>query len=113
MTRLVRMLSTLTAVVITLMLGAAAAQASHAWGCYQWSRPSNPFTVTFGDNLSSGWGSYLSTATSDWSKTSGSCNNSSNPIRATVGAGMSRGHCRPTAGRVEVCNGSYGNNGWL
>ena len=113
MTRVARMLSTLAAVVVTLMIGVGAAQASHAWGCYHWSRPSNPFTVTFGNNLSSGWTSYLTTAASDWSLTSGACNNSQNPIRATVGAGMSKGRCRPTAGRVEVCNAAYGNTGWL
>ena len=29
-------------------------------------------------------------------------------------AGLSSGkHCRATAGRVQVCNGSYGQNGWL
>src|SRR5688572_31754287 len=24
-----------------------------------------------------------------------------------------KGKCRPTAGRIEVCNAAYGNNGWL
>ncbi len=90
-----------------------AASATHAWGCYHWSRPSNPFTVTFGNNLNSTWSPFLSTAASDWSITSGACNNPQNPVRGTVGAGMAKGRCRPTAGRVEVCNGTYGNTGWL
>ncbi len=30
-----------------------------------------------------------------------------------VVAGQSSGKCRPTAGRVEVCNDTYGRNGWL
>ena len=28
-------------------------------------------------------------------------------------AGRSKGNCKPTVGRIEVCNGNYGNNGWL
>jgi hypothetical protein len=27
--------------------------------------------------------------------------------------GHAKGKCRPSAGRVEVCNGNYGDNGWL
>src|SRR5205823_6283738 len=34
-------------------------------------------------------------------------------LDTTVAAGGVKGNCRPTAGRVEVCNRSYGNNGWL
>lgn len=30
-----------------------------------------------------------------------------------VAGGSNKRNCRPTDGRVEVCNGSYGNNGWL
>ena len=28
-------------------------------------------------------------------------------------AGRAKGNCKATAGRVEVCNSTYGNNGWL
>ena len=85
---------------------AVAAYANHAWGTYHWARTSNPFTVKIGDNLSSVWKAYLSTASSDWSK--------STVLDTTVVAGQSfTKRCRATAGRVEVCNGSYGNNGWL
>src|SRR5207249_9766979 len=68
----------------------------------------------FGDNLSSNWSSYLTTAASDWSVTSGACNNPSNPVRGTVvpGNGKSR-NCRPGTGSVEVCNAAYGSTGWL
>ena len=93
---------------------AGTANATHSWGGYHWSRAANPFTVTFSNNLTSNWSSYLSTAASDWSLTSGACNNPQNPVRATVVAGGGAGRkCRPTAGRVEVCNAAYGNNGWL
>ncbi|MER5205513.1 hypothetical protein [Streptomyces sp. NPDC002825] len=82
------------------------AQANHSWGSYHWARTSNPFTLKIGDNLSSGWKSYLSTASTDWSKSS--------VLDTTVVAGQSSSkRCGATSGRVEVCNGTYGNNGWL
>ena len=100
--------------VLCSLLVAQSASANHAWGCYHWSRPSNPFTVTFGNNLAPNWAPYLTTAASDWSKTSGACNNAQNPIRATVVAGSAKSrNCRPGTGVVEVCNGAYGNTGWL
>jgi hypothetical protein len=79
--------------------------ANHSWGGYHWARTSNPFTVKLGDNVTSAWDSYLSTASSDWSVSS--------VLDTTVVAGGARGNCRPTSGRVEVCNKAYGNNGWL
>ena len=46
------------------------------------------------------------TASSDWSK--------STVLDTTIVAGGAKSkNCRPTSGRVEVCNGTYGNNGWL
>ena len=30
-----------------------------------------------------------------------------------VAGGTKPRNCRPTAGRIEVCNATYGNNGWL
>src|SRR5215216_6945486 len=34
--------------------------------------------------------------------------------RSRIVAGQAKSkNCRPTSGRVEVCNGAYGNNGWL
>ena len=106
-----------SAAVLALIVGivvASPAGASHSWGNYHWSRSSNPFTLTFGNNLSANWTPYLSTAMNQWSLTSGSCNNSSNPVRCAVGAGSSNSrNCRPADGKIEVCNASYGNNGWL
>ncbi|HET7487668.1 MAG TPA: hypothetical protein VFJ85_07035 [Acidimicrobiales bacterium] len=81
------------------------ASATHAWGSYHWARTANPFTVKLGDNLSSTWTSYLADASTDWSK--------STVLDTTVVAGRTGGRCRPTSGRVEVCNSTYGNNGWL
>ena len=104
----------IVAAIIGTLFIAGPATATHSWNGYHWSRASNPFTVTLGNNLTSNWTPYLTTAGSDWSITSGACNNPQNPIRCSVTSGGSGGRkCRPTAGRVEVCNSTYGNNGWL
>jgi hypothetical protein len=86
--------------------GAESLSAVHSWGNYHWARTSNPFTLQLGDNLTSNWDSYLATTSSDWSQSSVL----DTPI--TTGSARPR-NCRPTAGRVEVCNSTYGNNGWL
>lgn len=91
------------------LLGAAlcvaGVSANHSWGGYHWARTSNPLQLKIGDNVSSAWDSYLTGAISDW--------NQSVVLQLTEVAGGTRKNCRPTAGRVEVCNAAYGNNGWL
>ncbi len=91
---------------------AAPASASHSWGNYHWYRTSNPFTVKFGNNLVSSWKSYLTKAASDWGLTSGSCNNPGNPVRCSVVTGSSSS-CGSVSNTVQVCNGLYGNTGWV
>ncbi len=90
----------------TAVLALTPASANHSWGGYHWARTSNPFTVKLGDNVNTGWDSYLAAASSDWSK--------STVLNTTVVAGLATNkRCRATSGRVEVCNASYGFNGWL
>jgi hypothetical protein len=84
---------------------AVPASATHSWGGYHWARTSNPFTVKVGDNLTNGWNTYLAKASSDW--------NVSTVAKNTVVPGQAKGRCRPTSGRDEVCNDTYGANGWL
>lgn len=95
------------ALVATVLASSAAAD--HSWGGYHWARTSNPFTIQTGDNVSSAWDSYLRTAAGDWSK-----DTEGNPVNLNVvsGAGAA-GQCSATWGRIEVCNGAYGPNGWL
>jgi hypothetical protein len=88
-----------------LMIPATAA-ATHSWGGYHWARTSNPFTLKLGDNVSTSWDSVLGTTSSDWSQ--------SRVLDTSIVAGGAKPrNCRPTTGRVEVCNATYGNNGWL
>lgn len=80
--------------------------ATHSWGGYHWARTSNPFNLKVGDNVSSQWDSILNTTISDWS--------ASTVLDLTKVAGGTRPkNCRPTSGRVEVCNSTYGNTNWL
>lgn len=83
----------------------SSASASHSWGGYHWARTINPFTLKLGDNLTSNWKPYLSTASTDWSVSS--------VLDTKVVPGQAKGNCRPTSGRDEVCNKAYGANGWL
>jgi hypothetical protein len=93
------------AVLASLALPSVA-WASHSWGSYHWARQSNPFTLKLGDNMTtSAWKSRLARTSSDWSQ--------STVLDTTVVTGQAKGNCRPTSGRVEVCNGTYGYNGWL
>jgi hypothetical protein len=87
---------------------ASTAAANHSWGGYHWARTANPFTIQLGDNVSTVWDNPLRQAASDWS-----ADTAGNPLNATVVAGAHKGRCGAVSGRVEVCNGSYGNNGWL
>lgn len=93
-------------VVLFTILLVSTAQASHSWGGYHWARTGNPFALKLGDNVSSAWDNYLTTASSDWTLSSVLDTN-------VVGGQSNPKNCRPTAGRVEVCNYRYGNNGWL
>ncbi len=97
--------STISAALVAATMFASIAYASHSWGNYHWARQSNPFTLKLGDNVSTTWDSYLATTSSDWSL--------SNVLDTNIVVGQGRKNCRPTTGRVEVCNAKYGNNGWL
>ena len=82
------------------------ASATHSWGGYHWARQSNPFTLKLGDNVSSVWDPILATTSSDWTQSS--------VLNTTIVAGSTTARrCKPTSGRVEVCDERYGNNGWL
>jgi len=101
----VRILVAIVVIVFAFSSFVSMSSANHYWGNYHWARTSNPFTVLLGDNVNSTWQASLEMANADW--------NASSVLNTTLVAGQSSGKCRPTAGRVEVCNGSYGRNGWL
>lgn len=103
-----KLLVMLVATAVLLSAGAFAtiAYATHSWGGYHWARTLNPFNLKLGDNVSTVWDGHLATASGDWSLSS--------VLDTTIVAGQSDPkRCRPTNGRVEVCDRTYGNNAWL
>ncbi|HVL66972.1 MAG TPA: hypothetical protein VM364_06890 [Vicinamibacterales bacterium] len=80
--------------------------ANHSWGSYHWARTTEVVTLKTGDNVDSRWDAYLDEAISDW--------NASAVVKlAKVAGGTNPKNCRPTSGRIEVCNAKYGQTGWL
>jgi hypothetical protein len=94
------------ALAVALAIMSGPSFANHSWGNYHWARTANPFTLIVGDNVTSKWDGHLSTAISDWSKSTVM------DLRYATGASNPK-NCKATTGRIEVCNGAYGFNGWL
>jgi hypothetical protein len=92
-------------VVCAVAMFAAVSHASRSWGGYHWARTANPFTLKVGNNVTSNWTTQFNTALADWS------NSSVMNLTAIVGSGGR--NCKMVAGTVQVCNRTYGNNGWL
>lgn len=104
--------------LISILLGLSSAilpaisHAGHSWGGYHWARTTNPFTLKLGDNLTSAdWKSRLAKASQDWN--SPQIFLTTSPLITAVVAGQSNRRCSMVRGTTQVCNGSYGNNGWL
>lgn len=92
--------------VLAVTAWTSVADANHAWGNYHWATTAIPFTLKTGDNVSSAWDAYLDEAIYDWSQSS--------VLNLAEVAGNTRPKsCRPTSGRIEVCNAAYGGTGWL
>jgi len=95
-----------TAVGVLAAALATSASATHSWGSYHWARTSNPISVQTGDNVTSVWDAYLVEAIADWNKSS--------VIDSYKVAGSTNPrNCRGVSGTIQVCNSTYGNNGWL
>ncbi len=70
-----------------------------------------PVTVTYGDNVSNAWDSYLRGGANDWGRSSVI---NTRVVDGRAGSGL----CDPdkggyNRGRAEVCDGRYGRTGWL
>jgi hypothetical protein len=95
------------AVVAASIAAVQPALANHSWGSYHWARTANPFTLKLGNNLTTAsWRSHLSQTSSDW-------NSGNTPLTTAIVAGTSSKRCGMVAGTIQVCNNTYGNNGWL
>jgi hypothetical protein len=89
-----------------LVLGTTGIQAHHSWRNYHWARTTTVLALQVGDNVGSAWDAYLTEAISDW-------NVSGVLDLVKTGGGTNPSTCDPTPGRIEACNGAYGQNGWL
>ncbi|MEJ7785805.1 MAG: hypothetical protein WKF96_13445 [Solirubrobacteraceae bacterium] len=100
-----RLLTLLAAGAACSAIAAAPAAATHSWNNYHWARTANPFTLKVGNNVTSLWASEFGTSNADWT--------ASSVLNLTEVPGTANKRCSMTAGTVQVCNRTYGNNGWL
>jgi hypothetical protein len=94
--------------LVLVAVAAVPAFGAHAWGNYHWPKAATgEVTVPVTMNISGQWPSYASRVMADW--------NSSNEINSpwSFGAISSTKRCTSAAGQIEVCNNTYGQNGWL
>ena len=90
------------------------AHASHSWGGYHWARTTTPFTLQLGDNLTTAdWKGHLSQTSKDWNSPTNFGWNGAQPLLTAIVAGQSNRRCSAVSGTTQVCNGNFGNNGWL
>ncbi|HEX6100803.1 MAG TPA: hypothetical protein VF432_31085 [Thermoanaerobaculia bacterium] len=97
----------LSVLLVLLAVAAVPVFANHAWGTYHWARTTAQVTPPVTMNLTSAWTGYASRVMTDW--------NASPVIESawSFGAISSRRRCTSAAGQIEVCNDTYGQNGWL
>jgi len=100
-----RVLVAAVAVLVVIAANSPVLFASHSWGNYHWARTANPFTLKVGNNVTSAWTSHFNTAVSDW--------NESAALGLAPVTGTANKQCRMVAGTLQVCNRTYGYNGWL
>lgn len=119
------------ATVLAFAVFSNAASANHSWGGWHWERTSAKTLVKLGDNLSTTtWKGYLRSAAGvdannqpvrdgedDWNQEETIANFTySDPLEFSIERGGTLSNlrkCNPTIGRVEVCNYTYGNRGWV
>ena len=95
------------AVLLVVALTAVPVFAAHSWSTYHWRRTTTQVAPAVVMNIGSAWQPYASRVMSDW--------NASTVIESpwSYGAISSRSSCTSTTGKIEVCNASYGQVGWL
>lgn len=92
---------------LSLAVLPAVGHATHSWGGYHWASTARPVVLLMGDNMSPEWRSLLYQTSADWNM--GAKNSFSN----SVVSGTASKRCSAVTGTTQVCNGTYGNNGWL
>lgn len=95
------------ALLVVVTLAAVPVFAAHSWSTYHWRRTAAQVSPEVVMNITSAWQPYASRVMSDW--------NASVVIESpwSYGAISSAKRCTSTTGKIEVCNSTYGYNGWL
>lgn len=93
------------------------AVANHPWNNYHWSKGTGALDIPIGDNVDSKWDLYLQRAMTGGPRVNGGVGegwNAAAEIESPIVAGGTTARrCTAAAGRIEVCNLRYGQNGWL
>ena len=108
----IRPIATYAAVLIGATV-CVSALATHSWGGYHWARTTTAlFTLQLGDNLTSDWPAPPGQSVRP-TGAAPSFGTSASPLLTSVVAGGANRRCSMVKGTTQVCNGKYGNNGWL
>lgn len=101
--------------IVTAGLGLLATPllANHSWGNYHWATASGVVEVPVIDNTTGVWqtsspfgtGNYVRVAVDDWNK--------SENINSSLSSGNADSSCPLVVGEIHVCNGDYGDTGWV
>ncbi len=98
--------SVLSTILASALLISGPASATHSWNGYHWARTTSSFTVKVTNSLTSSWSGVMTTAVGKWG--------SSGVLTFSVtGTGTNRSKCPMSLGKVNICNYTYGQNGWL
>lgn len=95
--------------VAGVALMATSANAFHRWSDYHWARTTTSFNLQVVDSVTSFWQSEYNIALSEWSQSS----KLDLTTTAADDSTRTRKQCKMVAGKMRVCNASYGFNGWL
>ena len=95
----------LATAAISALSPAQATLLPQSWNGYHWAHTGN-LAILVGNNTSSTWSSYLTSAEAKWS--------TDKYIDYIGASGMtSASSCAPVYGTIQVCSGNYGETGWL
>jgi hypothetical protein len=100
---------TLIVGLTSLLYFAPAANASHAWESFHWSRAANPLRLEVVDSVVGEWDALLTASVADWDRSTVLALSSSSGADSLV----DRILCRPIGGKIRVCNAHYPDPTWL
>jgi mannose-6-phosphate isomerase-like protein (cupin superfamily) len=102
-------MAVIAAGVAVALTASLTATASHSWNNYHWARNTSSFTLQVIDSTVPSWDDELNLALSQWSQST----KLDLVVTSYDDSSRTRKRCPAVAGKVRVCDASYGNNGWL